>query len=1271
MHNALRVLYIVHKRGAADHQPSAFSIPVAIWRAIMTMNRIPQIVICLIILTLAVCMGTVALNAQTYTEGSIAGTVFDPNGAVVPNAAILIHNDGTNAEVHLTSDGSGYFKASQLAAAVYTVTVNAQGFAPFKEVNVIVQVGVTSEVAPHLKAAGTTSTVEVTGEAPILNFETPDISSVLDTHEVQDLPLNGGRWSNLTLLTPGATLDTAGYGLISFRAISTILNNVEVDGADDNQAYYAEERGRTREGYSTSKYLIQEFQVNTGVYSAEFGRSAGGVVNSVTKSGSNTLHGITYFADRDNRSWGSYNDFTTNTVNTGTLASPNFVTSPYKPKDWRKAWGFDVGGPLKKDKLFWFYGYNEFHRNFPGTAKATTPGTFFTMPDAAAPAGSNCYLTTTTTGGKTYGAGYMAGLPSTYTATQYQVDQMACELAARLGYSTYAAGATAYTTQLTNLLPDLGAVPRFGNNLLNTPKLDWQINPKHHLSVLYHRLSWDSPGGVQTQATNTYAIDSFGTDFVKLDYGLAKLDSQITNNISNELRYQYSRELNDEGQQPFSAYTSSYLQGTNGITNTAAYNFSPNVVEVSLDSPGTTGLYLGSPYYSYRKALPDEHKWQVGDTAAWQKGNHNLKFGIDMVHNYDLMANTYESNGVYSYSYLGNYFADLLNESNSSGATPHGVCNVVSSVTAPPTATTTTTSTAYTGNAPCGTLTQGFGPPAWDIATMNYGFFAEDHWKVTPRLTIDAGLRYDYEALPQPYSALTVASGTFTPYLASTGGLCAVYTGPGTCPALAAAANITNHPSEMTNFGPRIGVAWDPWGNGKTTVRVGYGLYFGPITNGVLLNNLLNTGSPQGQYTATVYPNTYTYPSTTGPVFPNIVSAAAGAGNPSSQFFSANFKNPQVDEFDLSVQRSIGHGTVVQLSYMGALGRELPNAVNINLNPNMNTTTNTSGSSRPNGVINSIITVSDAAGLGPIPNGTTFTVPTYAKGATTYSNMLNPTFGAVNELMSNINSNYNAMVIELENKTSKHVQFDVNYTWSHALDFNQNASTTTLSSGAFDPYNIGGYSKGGNYGNSIYNIPNRLVAWALINSPNIQTSKWVKYLVNDWSLNPEFQGQNGLPYSATIGTGYPSYSAYGSSWNGAGTNYWIPSIGRNTYQQARIMVLDMRLEKQFPIEVANKTYHLQLMGEFFNLANHQNVTTVSSTAYNMSSYSYNSSAPLTPNASCPAATGNLGFAECTTMTYQPKTGSGITASGFGAVTSTNNVYMYTPREVELTLRVNF
>jgi hypothetical protein len=1206
---------------------------------------------CLVLLVAGLFLQPGTLQAQTTTEGSIAGTVFDPSGAVVANARIVIHNDGTNAEVNLSSDGSGFYKAPQLPAAVYTITVNAPGFAPFKEVNVIVQVGGTTEVAPHLSAAGTSSSVVVTAEAPILNFESPEMSSTLNSNAIENLPLNGGRWSDMALLTPGAVGDSNGFGLIAFRGISPLLNNVEIDGADDNQAYYSEERGRTREGYSTSKYVIEEFQVNTGVFSAEFGRAAGGVINAVTKSGSNADHGILYFTDRDN-SWGAMNPYTTNsTFNT---ASNTIDTNPYKPADVRKEWGLDIGGPLKRDKIFWFYGYAQYQRNFPGTGKPTTPGSFFAIPDTALATGYTCNMTGAN-------AGYVT-IPNGGAAPS-NADAESCALAARLnaagksGYGNYAAGANAYTAQMVNLLSDLGTVHRTGTELLNTPKIDWQINQKNHLSVLYHRLRWDSPGGVQTQQTNNYGIDTFGNDYVKLDYGLAKLNTLITTNLANELRFQYGRELNDESQQKYSAYTSQNLLSTNGITNTAAGDFSPNVPQIGLDT--SIGFTLGSPYYSYRKALPDERKWQVGDTAAWQKGNHNIKFGVDLLHNNDIMNNTYEGNGVYTYSYIGNYFADVLNEGSATG-----VCNSTSTVTGPESATSSAVN--FTGTAPCGTFVQGFGPTTWAINTMDYGFFAEDHWKITPRLTVDLGLRYDYEALPAPYSALTApytnptTLATFTPYGPSTKGLCSAYTGPGSCPALASLANLGNHPDDKTNIGPRVGLAYDLFGTGRSTLRLGYGLYYGRVTNGVLLNNLLNTGSPLGQYTSpSLKPNSFTPPpgtNTGAPLFPNIISAASGS-TPSSQFFNKNFRNPQVHEFDLSVQQALGHGTVLQLSYMGAMARELPNAVNINLNPNANTIATATGT--PNGVVQSIITVSDAAGAGPLANGAMFTVPTY-------TNLLNTNFGAVNELFSNINSSYNAGVVELENKTSQLLQYDVNYTWSHALDYNQNESTTTLSSGFFDPYNIDGFHKGANYGNSSFNVKNRLVAWALLNSPKVEGNNLLKLLANDWSFNPVFQAQNGLPYSASIGSGYPSYSAYGSSWNGAGSNYWIPAIGRNTDQMKRTMVVDMSLEKQFVKEIDGKPYHLQLMGDFFNVANHQNVTSVSTTAYNLSDNSSTSKA-----GACAATTPGQAQEECATLTYVPRTGTGVNASGFKAITNSGSNFAYSPRQVMVSLRLEF
>jgi hypothetical protein len=1212
----------------------------------------------LVLIAALLVSGLGGANAQTYTLGSIAGTVFDASGAVVPGASVTLHNDGTNSELVLKTDGSGYFKAPELNPANYTVTIDAAGFAPYKELSVVVLVGQTTELLAHLAAAGSTTSVEVTAEAPILNFESPDISTVLTAHNIEDLPMNGERWSNLTLLTPAATVDTSGFGLISFRAISTLLNNVEVDGADDNQAYYSEERGRTREGYSTSKFSIQEFQVNTGVYSAEFGRAAGGVINAVTKSGTNNIHGVAFFSDRDN-DWGAYNAFTTNTINTAAAGSaPSFVTTPYKPVDWRKEWGFDAGGALKKDKIFWFYGYNQYHRNFPGTAKANTPSSFFTLPDAALPSGATCNYTDVMNGAKIVdGAGYVS-VPTGGTAVSTQ-DQMACSLAVRLnaaglpGYTTYAGGATAYSNQLVNLLTDLGSVPRQGFEELNTPKLDWQVNDKNHVSVLYHRLRWDSPGGVQTQATNQYAIDSFGEDFVKLDYGLVKLDSLITSNITNEVRYQYGRELDDEGQQPLSAYSKANLTATNSNVATGG-GFSPNVTEVALDT--SIGMYLGSLYYDYRKALPDERKWQVGDTATWQKGNHSIKFGLDLIHNDDLINNTFESEGVYTYSYIGNYFADVLSE-----GTATGVCNATGTVSAPGTATTD-----YTGTATCATMVQGFGPPVWEIATTDYGFFGEDHWKLTPKLTVDFGLRYDFEAFPAPYSALTTASGSFVPYLASSGGLCAAYTGSGTCPTLASKANITNQPDDKTDFGPRIGLALDPFGDGKTTIRAGAGIFVGRTNNGMILNTYLNTGSPAGQYvSATVKPTATSTAAANSafPKFPNII-ASAGGSTPTSYFYSSNFKNPEVYEFDAAIQRALGHNAVLQVSYMGALGRRLPNALNINYNPNPNTAGATCGTNGttvcpPNGVVTSVVTVSDASGTGPIPSGTVFNVPTY-------TGFINPAFGPVDEAFSNISSSYNAGVIEVENKTDKHFQYDVNYTYSHALDYNENASTNNLSNGWIDPYNIDGFKRGGNYGNSQWNVPDRLVAWALFNSPDIEKAGWAKLFVNDWSLAPMFQAQNGLPYSAGFQSGSVSTSAYSSGINGGGVSSWIPFIGHNNYSMRRIMVADVRLEKVLDFGPEGHAMKLHLIGEAFNVSNHENVTSVQTSAYTLSANSN-----VTSGCSGSQLVSGQTQDECSTMTFVPEAGAGHAASGFKAITNTNSDYVYTPRQVQLALRLDF
>ena len=783
------------------------------------------------------CVGMFSADskAQSTTQGAIAGTVVDSSGAAVSKAVITLRNEGTNAQFNLVADDSGYFKAPLVPPGTYTVTITASGYGQYNTKAVPVTVGSLTELHPELRAGSTEESVEVTGVAPVMQFESPEVSSTLTTQEIVNLPLNGGRWSNLALLTPGAASDANGFGLISFRGISPILNNVEIDGADNNQAFFSEERGRTRAGYSTSQIAIAEFQVNTGVYSAEYGRSAGGVLNAVTKSGTNQLHGQAYFYDRDN-DWGALNPFTTIThvIVPAGGGTPTFPNTPYGPKDWRKRWGFGAGGKLITNRLFWFYSYDQFKRNFPGLAKPSSPSAFFNYwADLNLPSGAAC---TTSTKGTTVSA--------KFTGTGSPGDAEACTLAWRLygaGDAAHYARAAAQFDQLlfgtavssstglntTGLLDDLGPTPRTGDEVLNTPKLDWQITQKEHFSALYHRLRWDSPGGVQTQTSNNYAIDTFGTDYVKLDYGLAKLDSMFTPSLSNELRFQYGHELDWEGQQPYSQFTQDHLTNSTGIPiQLTIYGGSSN--------NGFTG---GSPYYSFRTAYPAEDKTQIGDTAMWTHHGHNVKFGIDIVRNNDTINNLYQSNGVYTYQYFSNFFSDILK--------PNGGCD--SSYTESGISTGGVSYPCYYG------FTQGFGTPKFTITTVDYGYFVQDDWRVSPRLTLNLGARYDYEQVPSPFKSLIDTSILYT-----------AVNGKGPYPN--DAAQITNRPSDENNIGPRVGLSWDPKGTGKTVVHAGYGLYFGRMTNGVILNAYEAAGSPNGQYTI---PSIHgSLPGSTVPVFP-------------------------------------------------------------------------------------------------------------------------------------------------------------------------------------------------------------------------------------------------------------------------------------------------------------------------------------------------------------------------------------------------------------------
>ncbi|MES2390604.1 MAG: TonB-dependent receptor, partial [Acidobacteriota bacterium] len=544
------------------------------------------------IAALCITLGSaLAVSAQTSGNGNIVGTVTDPSGAAVPGATVVVIDTDTGVSRTLTTNSAGIYTANFLVPGHYEVVASAASFGKLDRKNLTLTVGQVLTIDAALPAASVTSAVEVNAESPILDTQKTEVSQTFAPELLANLPVGTRNWSAFVLSTPNVVQD-GGNGLVSFHGISGLYNQNYVDGSNNNQMLFSEARGRSSGApYIYSIDAIKEFQAETSNYSVEFGQAAGGQVNAITKSGTNAIHGDAFYMLRypTLNALDPYSKFQAlhNGGNSFLLTQPIHQQHQY---------GGSVGGPIIKDRLFYFFTYDGFRR--VGKALYTDNNTISLTP---------------------------SGL---YTATSV-VTPNQCPVVGTAGYNgsnnlpaTTGITATQCTNAISFLLANaIGAPTRFQKENLFFPRIDVHINSKNDAFVDYNFVDFDSTYGYS--GGNTFSNSSPSTNgptSYHERFLVAGLTTQIGKSSVNQIHFQYGRDLETAG------------------ANAAGPSIGMGVAT------------YGMPNALPRVAEPDEHRIQFTDVFSMTHGHHTFKFGGDVNLVHEVMINLFQGGGIYGYS---------------------------------------------------------------------------------------------------------------------------------------------------------------------------------------------------------------------------------------------------------------------------------------------------------------------------------------------------------------------------------------------------------------------------------------------------------------------------------------------------------------------------------------------------------------------------------------------------------------------------------------------
>lgn len=1036
-----------------------------------------------------------AVSAQT-TSGTITGTVSDPKGLSMQNVNVLVHSTDTGLDRTVQTNESGIYVAGQLPPGHYDITANNAGFATVthKDVNLLVDQVLTIDI--QLPVATQTGEITVTAATPVVETEKTEQSQDVSQTLVEGLPINGRRWENFVLLTPAVTTDGTS-GLSSFRGISGLYNGNSVDGANNTQAFFSEARGRTIiVSYVYSADSIQEFEVAASNYSAEFGQAAGGVVNAITRSGTNQYHGDLFY----NLRYPTLNALDP-VAKESAASSPGGIASTTQTVHQQNQFGGSFGGPILKDKLFFFVTYD----------------------------------------------GFRKVNPIDYTTSQVSpsISNLVCPLQIT---STQCASAKAFVNNdllgpfARNLKQDIG----FG-------KLDYQLNQANHLNLLYNLQDWGEPFGYNTSPTvSNQGSTENAPGGTHERFLIASWNAIIGSNKVNEARFQWGRDFEFDG------------------SNASG----PLVALTSLFGYGVTSALP-------RPAFPDEHRYQVSDNFSFVKGPHAFKAGVDLNFIHEYLVNLFQGDGNYNYT--------------SPVAIPAAGC-------VDPAAQTANTIfcdwlvDAYGVNLGDGLTRQHYGtfsqatdvlnltkPGLDDFYDKDYAGYLEDTWKLRPNLTLNLGVRYDVQDIPQP-----ARPNTATPLLA-------LYTSK---------INI-----DKGDIAPRLGIAWQPARN--TVLRVSYGIFYGKTSNSTYYAMRVENGVVQQTISGCAPGSTNPILKGCSPLFPNVLFTPPGlplaapfagalapvavlpaGGLPSSSAaahgMDPNFVNPRAHEGEVTFERQLPGSLAVSASYLVTRGLHLPADIDSNLAPA--TTTRS-------------YDVLAGSTAGSATTQTT-TVPFY-----TARQPGNTATGIIETQLSVVNSWYHAMVLTLRKPMSHGIELLANYTFSRAMDDGEisggqntefNSGTFFGNDGVLDPYNIKG-----DYAHSDLDQRNRFVGsfvWTPTYGRNAG-NRAERELIYGWSLSGIVTSGSGQPYSAIISTSAPQPGGINGGETGAviGTNASaiggrVSFLPRNSFNLPGFTNIDFRIARAFTFR---ERYSFEIRGEAFNLFNSTIISQVNTSAYSL------------------------------------------------------------------------